>query len=184
MDMQEKTDLQMKSVPVYRNSAEYAISHNEIEAYRESALANMECRDAIEKAIRENYHEYRLDSKSTATRLILRFGLDRVSYVLANTIQCKIRDGRFSDGNKKWAEAVFVAEDKSERGDNRNLSFIVDRTNPGLVDLLANQVRKELARERTIPEKKPSILEKLQENSSAPKKDSRVVSAKSKGVVL
>jgi hypothetical protein len=43
----------------------------------------------------------------------------------------------------------------------------VDRTNPGLVDLLVNQVRKDLALEKTAPEKKPSILEKLQKTPTS-----------------
>ncbi len=184
MDMQEKTDLQMKSVPVYRHSEEYAIQHDEIEAYMESVRANIECRDAIDKTVYENYRDYCLDSRTAAAQLVQWFGLERVSYVLASTIQFKNDDGRISERNKKWAETIPVAEDKSEFGDNRNLSFLVDRTHPGLVDLLATQVRKELEREKAIPERKPSVLEKLQENSSALKKDSHAAPVKSKGVAL
>ena len=184
MDIQEKTDLQMKSVPVYRHSEEYAIQHDEIEAYVDSVRANMECRDAIHKAVYENYRDYCLDSKTATAQLVERFGLERVSYVLANTIQIKNDDGRISDRNKKWAETIPVAADKSDRGENRNIYFLVDRTHPGLVDILANHVRKELEREKAIPERKPSVLEKLQENSSVPKKDSLAAPVKSKGVAL
>ena len=162
MDTKDKSASQIKEIPVYRHSAEYAIQHGEIEAYRDSFKANMDCRDAIEKAIGDNYRDNRLDSRTTSVQLGQKFGMERVSYVLANTIQCKNHDGRISDGNKKWASTVPLAEDRSEWGENRNLRFVVDRTNPGLVDLLVNQVRKDLTQEKAAPEKKPSILEKLQ----------------------
>ncbi len=167
MESKDKSAVQIKEIPVYRHSAEYAIQHREIEAYRDSFKANMDCRDAIEKAIGDNYGDNRLDTKTTSVQLGQKFGMERVSYVLANTIRCKDHDGRISDGNKRWAATVPVAEDRSEWGDNRNLRFIVDRTNPGLVDLLVNQVRKDLALEKTAPEKKPSILEKLQKTQTS-----------------
>ena len=44
--------------PVYKNDAEYAIEHDELPAYRESFRVNMACRDALEKAIHESYHDY------------------------------------------------------------------------------------------------------------------------------
>ena len=167
MDSKEKSAVQIKEIPVYRHSAEYAIQHGEIEAYRDSFKANMDCRNAIEKAIGDNYRDNRLDSKNISVQLGQNFGMERVSYVLANTIRCKDHDGRISDGNKKWAATVPVAEDRSEWGDNRNLRFIVDKTNPGLVDLLVNQVRKDLAKEQEAGEKKPSVLEKLQKSRAA-----------------
>ena len=167
MDPKEKSAVQIREIPVYRHSAEYAIQHGEIEAYRDSFKTNMDCRDAIEKAIGDNYGDNRLDTKTTSVQLGQKFGMERVSYVLANTIRCKDHDGRISDGNKRWAATVPVAEDRSEWGDNRNLRFIVDRTNPGLVDLLVNQVRKDLALKKTAPEKKPSILEKLQKTPTS-----------------
>ncbi|MGI6700834.1 MAG: DUF3849 domain-containing protein [Christensenellales bacterium] len=167
MDTKDKSASQIKEIPVYRHSAEYAIQHGEIEAYRDSFKANMDCRDAIEKAIGDNYRDNRLDSKNISVQLGQNFGMERVNYVLANTIRCKDHDGRISDGNKKWAATVPVAEDRSEWGDNRNLRFIVDRTNPGLVDLLVNQVRKDLTKEQEAGEKKPSVLEKLQKSRAA-----------------
>ena len=181
MDTKDKSASQIKEIPVYRHSAEYAIQHGEIEAYRDSFKANMDCRDAIEKAIGDNYRDNRLDSKNISVQLGQNFGMERVSYVLANTIRCKDHDGRISDGNKRWAATVPIAEDRSEWGDNRNLRFIVDKTNPGLVDLLVNQVRKELAKEQEAGEKKPSVLEKIQKSratisgAESPKKHKEAV---------
>ena len=43
----------------------------------------------------------------------------------------------------------------------------MDKTNPGLVDLLVNQVRKDMAKEQEAGEKKPSVIEKLQKSRAA-----------------
>ena len=79
MDSKEKSAVQIKEIPVYRHSAEYAIQHGEIEAYRDSFKANMDCRDTIEKAIGDNYRDNRLDSKNISVQLGQDFGMERVS---------------------------------------------------------------------------------------------------------
>ena len=150
--------MDMKDIPVYRHSAEYADEHGELEIYRESRKANMECRSCIESALHANYRDNSLDTKNIVGQLGPNFGLERLSYVIANTIRLKKHDGRISEANKAWTDSVPVAEDKTEWGDDRNLSFIIDRVNPGLLDLLADRVRKETEKETV---RKPSILEKI-----------------------
>ncbi len=165
----EKSDVQIENTPMYRHSAEYAVQHGEAFSYYESFNANLACAEAIEKAVGDNYHDYCLDSKATISQVGRKFGMERFTYVLANTVQCKAHDGRISERNKRWAETIPVAEDTSVKGENRNLSFVVDRVNPGLIDLLVNQVRKTIDRERIEGEKKPSILEKIKQHAvSAP----------------
>ena len=59
----------MKSIPVYRHSAAYAVEHGELEAYKTSRVAGVACRDAIEKAVAKHYRDNCLnkagDRKST-----------------------------------------------------------------------------------------------------------------------
>ena len=155
-----------KAVPLYRHSAEYAIAHDELALYRESYKANKACSSEIEKTIHENYKDNRLDVKNNSVQLGQNFTMERVAYVQANTIQVKNHDGRISNVNKAWAASVQVAEDKSEWGDNRNLGFLVDRINPGLLDLLANQVRAMMVVEKGKDEKRISIQEILHKNTS------------------
>ena len=45
--------------------------------------------------------------------------------------------------------------------------FLVSQVNPGLVNLLVSRVREELAKEKAAPEKRPSVLEKIQKNKTA-----------------
>lgn len=177
----DKKENATEITPVYRQSAAYAREHGELDAYRASSKANMQCKEAIVDAIHANYHDNRLDTKTTLSQLAPKFGLERVSYLLAVTIQFKDHDGRFSDANKAWAKSVPVTPNGTEWGNDRNVYLVVDQAHPGLVDLLVTQVRKELAQEKEQPEKKPSILEKIQKTSasskstSAPKKQKEEV---------
>ena len=156
-----ETNTDFRKIPIYRHSAEYAVKHNEIEVYRKSNQASMACCKAIENAINNNYRNNSLDTKTASVQLGQKFGLERVSYILANTIRFKNHDGRISAANKTWAASFPIAEDKSEWGDDRNRVLIVDRAHAGLVDLLTNQVREDLEQEKASKERKPSVLEKI-----------------------
>ena len=138
--------------PVYKETAEYAINNGEIDLYRRSMRANVECRMAIEDAISDGYDGLRLDTSSVKD-IIKQFGAERVEYVLANTIQQKDWDGRFSRDNKAWAKEISVCPENCTR-------FMVDRSHPGLTDMFVSAARKEL-REAEKTAEKPSIREQL-----------------------
>ena len=90
------------------------------------------------------------------------FGRDRVVYVLANSVRQKSWDGRIDHRNKAWAQTIPVEENKDAWGTDRNCYFVVDQAHTGLLDLLVTHVRKELEKEKEQPQKKPSVLGKLQ----------------------
>ena len=81
----KKNSSETANIPVYKQSAEYAIEHDELPTYRESFRVNMACRDALESAIHESYHDYCLDTGKAATQVAAQFGIERMAYVLANT---------------------------------------------------------------------------------------------------
>ena len=138
--------------PVYKETAAYAIDNGEIDLYRRSIRANVECRMAIEDAINDGYDGQRLDTSSVKD-IIQQFGAERVEYVLANTVQQKDWDGRFSHENKEWAKGISVCPEKAE-------SFIVDKAHSGLTNLFVSAARKEL-REAEKTAEKPSIRDQL-----------------------
>ena len=138
--------------PVYKETAAYAIDNGEIDLYRRSLRVNVECRMAIEDAIADGYDGQRLDTGSVKD-IIQQFGAERVGYVLANTVQQKDWDGRFSHENKEWAKGISVCPEKAE-------SFIVDKAHSGLTNLFVSAARKEL-RETERAAEKPSIREQL-----------------------
>ena len=80
----QKISSETANIPVYKQSAEYAIEHDELPAYRESFRVNMACRDALESAIHESYHDYCLDTGKAAAQVAAQFGMERVAYAKPN----------------------------------------------------------------------------------------------------
>ena len=122
---------QMKQIPVYRQTGMYAREHGELEQFRQSNVANIACRAAIEKAIAESFDGMRLNADA-AEPVLSEFGSERVMFVLANTVQHKDWDGRFSRENKAWA-AAFLIEPDVIMGMDRRLQFIVN-SHPAVLD--------------------------------------------------
>ena len=144
---------QMKQIPVYRQTGMYAREHGELEQFRQSNVANIACRAAIEKAIAENFDGMRL--RADAAELVLsEFGTERVLFVLANTVQHKDWDGRFSRENKAWA-AAFVIEPDVVMGMDRRLQFVVN-SHPAVLDGFITMTRK-----AALESERPSVLESL-----------------------
>ena len=69
----------------------------------------------------------------------------RTLYVLANTVQQKDWDERFSPANKAWAKTVDIPSNPDGFGGERNLDFVVD-SHSGLVDLFLSQARQDYLR--------------------------------------
>ena len=127
----------MKEYPeIYRRTLSEARQggENEISNYKNSLNENISCAKDIEKIIREKFDGMHL-AMSNASEIIDKYGIDRVLYVLANTVQQKDYDGRFSLDNKEWANSIPVVND----GD-RNYKFVIN-SHPVIVNELCNMVR-------------------------------------------
>lgn len=155
----EKQREELRSLPVYTFSATFAKEHGELETYRTSHRANVACKNAIEEAISSHYRDNRFDG-SCVDEVIDRFGMERVAFVLANTVQDKDWDGRISHDNKAWAKDVPVPNDYDAWGGRRTHEYVCTQAHPGLINLFVNRFRKE---QELAAEKKPSVLQKLKE---------------------
>ena len=140
---EEKVSL--SDLPVYRENFDYARECREVETYRISLQANVACKEAIEQAISQSYDGRRL-AEGTAAKVMNQFGAERVLYVLANTIQQKEWDGRFTYPNKEWPKTVSIPSNMDSFGMDRNYAFAVS-SHPGLIDLFVTQARKEMERQ-------------------------------------
>jgi len=152
-----KKEMQQEYPPLYKKTADVAIAAGELDKYRSSMQTNIECRDAIEKAIRDGFDGMHLPD-DCAKDVLEKFGPERVSYVLANTVQQKDWDGRFSNSNRQWAKTVrmFIPEEKRDRFIIESHSTILD----GFIDI----ARKDMSAAREQPKretKKPSVLSQL-----------------------
>lgn len=119
--------------PLYIWSLDYAVRSNERDLWRESYRENCDCARAIEQAINENYRDNCLND--CIQPIIERYGFDRVNWVLANTIQEKQDDGRFSQENKTWAKSFYIPQD------DVRWHFCVE-AHPGLTNIFTNQARR------------------------------------------
>ena len=134
-------------VPIYRETANYAYEAGELESYRASLAANVECRKAIEAAISSNYGDNRLDTDAAVKSVLEQFSPERVRYVLANTIQKKDFDGRIPQPLKEWAKNVEVCSENASR-------FLVDKCNPGLTALFVDAFRNQTEPQKDVASEK------------------------------
>lgn len=102
-----------------------------------------------------------LDTKTALNELTESFSLERIAVIAAVSLRDKDWDGRISSENKAWSKAFPFPKDIDDWGIDRNIVYAISETHPGLLDLFANAVRKELELTKTIPLKKPSLFEKL-----------------------
>ena len=161
-------------IPVYPYSGDYAQEHGEVDQYRESNRLNIACKQAIQTAIASHHDGMCLDPEA-AHSVVAQFGKARTSFILANTIQQKDYDGRFSPGNKAWARPIPILPDENTFGDNCRQRYILS-THPGLVDTFVNVFRKEYCQEQQQVQKvKPSVRQKLQ--ATQPQKNAPKISA-------
>ena len=160
--------MEIRDTPVYRESLQYAVDHDEKNFYFDSHRCNVECRRAIEKAISDHFDGLSLQ-QDAPNAVLQRFGEERTLYVLANTIQLMRDDGRVSRNNIQWADQTFIPCG-TKVDDQMRREFLI-REHPGLFDLFTkitrktvqkahdSQTQQQAARSET---EQPSILEKLE----------------------
>ena len=117
--------------------AQKALEQAQAKMERETKVA---CKNAIERAIAEKFDGMRLP-KETAEEVIDEYGLERVSYVLANSVMHKNQDGRISPENKEWAQEI----EPYAMWENRDM--VVD-SHPAVLNGFINQTRRYIEREQ------------------------------------
>lgn len=137
----EEKGEQKEYLPVYQQTLQYAMEHGAADDYLDSRKLNIDCKKAIEETIREHFDGMRLSLEDSGG-VLEQFGAERVSYVLANTLQHLSEDGRFSRDNRVWADGIEVTEN-IHRGRNMNLDYLVN-SHPAVLDGYIHLVRGEI----------------------------------------
>ena len=140
-------------IPIYQHTGEYAREHGELDAFLASLETNVACRDAIETAIREGFDGMSLHADTKG--VLAAFGAERVSHVLAATLQGIRSDPRVSSGNQAWAATVPMFDTVS-----RHRDYLIT-SHPGVLSIFVTQTRKEMDAMQKQTEKKPSIKDQL-----------------------
>ena len=147
----EESRTDNSDVPVYYESFAYAAENGEVDLYRISRQLNEECRNAIEEAIADNFDGMHLADDATKS-VVEQFGMERMGYILAYTLNYNNHDGRYSHSNKEWADTTC----KGERGSNIRTDWIV-RSHPAVLNGFVDMYRKELAAEQQRKPEKPFV---------------------------
>lgn len=148
-----------RSIPLYQQSGEYAKEHGELDAFWASLETNVACRDAIETAIGEGFDGMSLHADTKG--VLAAFGAERVSHVLAATLQGIRNDPRVSSSNQAWAATVPMLDTVS-----RHRDYLIT-SHPGVLSIFVTQARKEMDAMQKQAEKKPSIKEQLAASAAA-----------------
>lgn len=127
----------MKNIPLYKYSAAYAKANGELDVFRASNKANIACKEAIENAIRTHYSNNTLDPAGVM-EVDEAFGVERMLYVLAVTVQHALWDMRYCPSIKEWAKTIYVYEELHSGLDDHAEYYRVN-AHPGLVDLFIRQ---------------------------------------------
>ena len=149
----------MEKVPIYPHTGAYAKEHGELDAYRASYQEDMACKKMIEDVIRSNFDGMHLN-KSAAKLVLDEFGAERTVRVLANTVQQKNWDGRFSAENKAWAKEQDIL---GVGGDPIMCSRFVVNSHPAVLDGFISQARRMLQERTSVKDKlnQPTVPTKL-----------------------
>ena len=130
-------------LPVYRQTWGYAVERGELEEYSESRKLDKKCREAIEETILQNYDGMHLHmNRDSIKSLAEQYGLERMAFILANTIRQASWDGRFSRDNKSWASKFSIDED-IVNGTDRN-RYLTIGVHPTVLDGFINMFRREI----------------------------------------
>lgn len=123
----------MKLKPLYRRSLYEAVNHGSRDVWHTSFIENCRCARAIEAAIDECYDGKQL-YKNCADGVIERFGIRRVNWVLANTVQVN-NAAEISNNNSKWAWQIVIPDEDTRE------HFVVS-SHPSLTNIFIDQSRK------------------------------------------
>lgn len=145
----------MNKTALYKHTAAYALEHGELEQYRAFLQANIACKNAVEAAIRQHFDGMHLN-EAAVTEVMGAYRKERVCYVVANTIQQKSWDERFSSSNKEWAAQFEIGAAVRPDYDSRG-AFVVD-SHPAVLDGFTGLLRREC--------EKPSLYERMEKARS------------------
>ena len=141
---------------VYYQTLSYAEEQGELEEYRASRKLDKECTQAVIDEIRQNYDGKHLN-KEAVKPVVEKYGSERLAFVLANTLQQLLWDGRFSRDNKAWAADFHIPKDMVYDRDMN--SELIVTSHPAVLDGFINVFRRDILereKEADIPVHKES----------------------------
>ena len=156
--------IEQETPSVYKGTLEQAVEERNADAYLDSRKLNIDCKNAIEKAISENYDGTSLNPNiaNATLNIVQTYGEQRVSFVLANTLHQLSKDGRFSERNKQWGKTIKIPEN-IRQGVDLNRDYIIN-SHPAVLNVFIDLIRKEF-RDRNLEETLDARVAHITENT-------------------
>ncbi len=150
---------------VYPYSYEEARARGQTAQHRRSYKLNVECALSIRAASTLNLVNGHVPIKNVR-EVLEDYGPERVMWVLANTIQQRGSDTRYTQDSRRWAEDFQIPADPYKNGDLR-LGYIIEGWPPYVVEFL-NLARGEIAavRQAEAQKQRKKPKEKQEEKQS------------------
>ena len=125
-------------VPFYRYSLNNARHCCEVDKWRESHKANMDCAVAIKKAIGDNFKDNHFNS-DCVNAIIKEFGFDRVNFILRYNLKKAQHDERYSKENREWGKGLCAPDS------NMRTEYLINE-HPVLLNAFIDSAREEWAK--------------------------------------
>ncbi len=109
---------------------------------------NMCCKYDIQAAIRDNFNGTHLN-EGFENDLIKQYGFERLNYVLANTVQDSMHDGRYSPQTKEWARSITIDESDGVK------KMMLIQEHPAVLDGFINRIRRKEKEQTEVKEEMP-----------------------------
>ena len=152
-----KSDSQM-----YRYSAKEADSYGAMDVYNLSRRLDVDCAEAITKAITANKKgENRYDLATPAASLLKTYGAERMTWVLSKHLLAATK--KFSEGNYAWA--IAFVDDGTGSGDPKPAFEI--KIHHAVLDAFITHFRAALAKKPTFTERMKAAKKKSDAHNKA-----------------
>ncbi len=122
-------------VPFYEYSLDNARHCNEVDQWRASHKANLDCAAAIKKVIGANFKDNHFNS-DCADAVIKEFGFDRVNFILQYNLKKAQHDERYSTENREWGKWLYAPNS------NMRTEYLINE-HPILLNAFTDKVRSE-----------------------------------------
>ena len=162
------------SVAVYPHSEMYAEEFGEWEMYQISTHLNIQCKEAIDDAVRR-YFSFNILEPEALHLVVEQFGVPRVRFVLANTVLAMQGDDRIAAEHKAWARSVPIFADIDSKGSNNRNAYVV-KNHPQVINALVETLHQEYPLSKQ--KQKESVYKKLKVKPKKIRRNFRRISSR------
>lgn len=125
-------------VPFYKHSLSSARHCCEVDKWRESHKANMDCATAIKNIIGDNFNDNHFNS-DCVNAVIKEFGFDRVNFILRYNLKKAQHDTRYSAENREWGKGLCAPDS------NMRTEYLINE-HPVLLNAFVDSAREKWAK--------------------------------------